>query len=709
MKKQDIVYKGLFLSLFFLLAGITIYALKSSEPPRLVLFLGRFHPLLLHLPIGVLVVTFFIDIQGRFQKDYPIKTVQSLLGFTSFFSIATCFLGYFLSLERGYAKETLDLHFYTGILTAVLNSGLFIFSLQSSFEVKKTFLFLFLTSLISISIAGHLGSVLTHGDAFLTEYASAPEKDKTIEVVDSLRLYEDVIGKILEDKCIQCHNSTKKKGELSLLSKAAILKGGVNGSSVIRGDVLASSLHARLILPMSNEEHMPPEGKVQLTSDEIWLVEHWIKTGADFENYVANVAENDTLKTILEKYLVFNKVELPRAAKSAVESVQKAGFRVLEIVPGEAALDLKFLGKKPNKILMDELALLSNQVVELDFNSEEITDEMVEVIRRLKNLRHLRLNSPKITDKALMHLYQLENLEVINLYNTQITSNGLKELLNFIQPKTVYTWSTKVDQTTAQTLASNLGISIQNNILDGFVEESRLEVPDVVPNRTLFTDTLHLQLKSRLKEVDLRYTLNGKTPDTLATIFKDKIILDHSTTLKIKAFKDNWLPSNLLQKEYVKVKYQISEFRMKEAPDERYPNPEKLFDLKEGSLTFSDGKWVGYFGNDLETTIDLGESKVVDQLSFRCLEDVRSWILYPQAFVVYTSDTKNGPFKKLGELKISREGEGGDPESKKVTLKTPETQARYFKLHIKNHKILPDWHPSAGNPSWIFVDEIYFW
>jgi len=37
---------------------------------------------------------------------------------------------------------------------------------------------------------------------------------------------------------------------------------------------------------------------------------------------------------------------------------------------------------------------------------------------------------------------------------------------------------------------------------------------------------------------------------------------------------------------------------------------------------------------------------------------------------------------------------------------TADIQARYVKLIAKSFGAIPSWHPGAGSPSWIFVDEI---
>lgn len=702
------IYKSALFVIVFVFGVLSLYTINAEEPPRFILFFGRFHPLLLHLPIGALVVTFFIDVVGRMQKNYSVPTVQHLLGFTALFSVGTCFLGYFLSLEGGYQKETLDLHFYTGILTAILTVTLFFLSLKQHLRTHKSFLIFFILGLISISITGHYGSTLTHGENFLTEYATFENDEKTIETIDSLKLYEHVVAKILDEKCIQCHNTSKQKGDLSLSSEETILKGGKNGSSVVPGDALASLLYSRMLLPISDKEHMPPEGKAQLTKDEIWLIQHWLDQGVDFDNYAVKISENDTLKRVLQNYLIFEKIQIPLASREDIDEVRNSGFRVQSQVPGQAALIVKSLSKDISKESMNKLSLLKEQIVELDLSNSKMTNKTFSVVKKLKNLTALKVTSPEVTDESLTYLKKLSHLKVLNVYNTGITKEGLSNLLTSIQPEQIYAWKTKVSPSEVKELENKFRTKIQVAIVDGFAKKSQLEPPVIRPPRTLFMDTIHVNAFSRLKYVELRYTLDGSIPDSTSSIFTEKLILGRSQTFQIAAFKEGWLPSKVVVKEYAKIRHQVADFTIKEQPSESYPNPKKFFDVEEGSLNFRDGHWVGFFGKDLNVTVDLGAAKSVNQISFNTLEDVGSWILYPTNFTVYASNSKNGSFKKVGTIEVSRKGQGGEAEMKKVHLDISETNARFFKIVIKNHKKLPDWHASAGNPSWLFVDEIYF-
>ena len=110
----------------FLLFGLAfiyslgIFAAQDEEAPRILLFFGRFHPLLLHLPIGALLLTFFIEIVGRIRKNDPHIMVKNALAFSAFFSVLTAIMGYFLSLEGGYGEEVLNIHMYAGFAMAIL-------------------------------------------------------------------------------------------------------------------------------------------------------------------------------------------------------------------------------------------------------------------------------------------------------------------------------------------------------------------------------------------------------------------------------------------------------------------------------------------------------------------------------------------------------------------------------------------------------------
>src|SRR5688572_7216389 len=89
-------------------------------------YLGRFHPLLVHLPIGILLLAFLFELLALRQGFSHLKlAIQPALLIGAIAATASCITGYLLSLEGGYAEKIVQLHQYLGIATAILAFALF--------------------------------------------------------------------------------------------------------------------------------------------------------------------------------------------------------------------------------------------------------------------------------------------------------------------------------------------------------------------------------------------------------------------------------------------------------------------------------------------------------------------------------------------------------------------------------------------------------
>lgn len=709
MKQLNLKKIGL-LVLLLCLHGTAMAADSDHvDPPRLILFLGRFHPVLLHLPIGALLITFYLDVIGRIRKDYQKKSVTYGLGFSAFFAVLTSILGYFLSLEDGYEGDVLNIHLWLGIATAVLICFLFI-TIKSEEKWSRIIFFpAFVLTVAIISITGHYGSRLTHGDKFLTEYMGPIPKQRIITQVDSLKIYNDVIANILEDKCVQCHNPTKKKSGLSLISPEMILKGGDNGEVVVKNKASESAIYNSTFLPIDDDNHMPPEGKKQLTKNEVWLIKYWIDNEMEFNATVSELPQNDSLNFLLKDYLIFEKRNISKASKSDIDEAREVGFRVNSQVQGEGGLSLKYNNSEFEKKALNVLLNLKHQIVELDLSHCNLNDDLTGSFEKFSNLEKLRLDNTMITDKTLTNLTDLKHLKVLNLHNTKVSKKGLENLLVSVIPEHIFIWNTGIDAKMAKDLSEKYQTEISAGVFEGFIEKAELKPPIMLTEKTLFVDSLTIKLGVEMKGAIIRYTLDGNEPDSTSIVYKEPIIIDSDTKIKAKAFKKDWYPSAALQRDFYKIKYEVTKYTIVDEPEIRYPGSSKLFDLKEGSLAFKDGRWTGFLGYDLNTTVDLGTEKTISKVSVNCLENVGNWIILPTKLELYVSHQKESGFKKVGELRIKRLDDSREPMVKRYTLEVPATVGRFFKIIVKNPTVLPPWHDGAGQPSWIFIDEIILW
>ncbi|GAA4296374.1 c-type cytochrome domain-containing protein [Aestuariibaculum suncheonense] len=710
--KQEVLRhrKTMILMMFLIFISEYASALNGKDVPRFVLALGRFHPLILHLPIGALLLTFFLDVSGRIRKNHPKQTIKCALGFSALFSIVACVFGYFLSLEDGYSGTTLEIHFWTGISTAVLISILFLISDKEHTTLKRLVFPLFLLTITTMSVAGHFGSVLTHGDDFITEYIKKPEHEQIIVNIDSLNMYDNVVLKVFEDKCIQCHNETKRKGGLSLISKQDILNGGDSGTTIKLGLSEESLLYKHTILPISDENHMPPEGKPQLSRDELWLIKYWLDYSDKVDQKVVSLAKNDTLNRLLKNYLVFEEKHIAEASLEDFQKAEDHGFTIRKLVPSKAELWVKFNKDTISKEDIKSLAGLREQITELDLSVSSLTDDMTGGLKKLENMEKLELKHTQITDKTLNHLKDLNHLKVLNLVGSNgFSVNGLKSLLSVLKLEHVYVWNTEIDQSLADSLSLEFQVNINAGTF-GYAAMAQLGIPKLIASKDVFTDTLHVAIDTKVKNTHIFYTLNQDEPDSTAIGYNQPVVLDSSVTFSYKAYKKGWLPSDIANKSFYKVNYQVADFSLVDQPDEKYPGANKLFDFELGTFNFKDEKWAGFLGKDVNATVDLGTRARLHRVSVNCLALPRDWIIFPTEISVYASDNKTSGFRSLGTKQIHEElTYDNDVLIKNFSIDIPETEARYFKVIVKNPKVLPKWHEGAGNAPWNFVSEIMFW
>lgn len=130
-------------------------------------------------------------------------------------------------------------------------------------------------------VAGHLGGSLTHGADYLSFSGLGTQSAKVLAPPDpNGPLYDFAIQPIFNQNCVNCHGSHKSKGKLRLDTADHLFHGGDSGPVIVTGTPSQSLLIKRLHLSEDEDEHMPPNGKPQLTADQITLLEWWIGSGA---------------------------------------------------------------------------------------------------------------------------------------------------------------------------------------------------------------------------------------------------------------------------------------------------------------------------------------------------------------------------------------------------------------------------------------------
>jgi uncharacterized membrane protein/mono/diheme cytochrome c family protein len=438
-----------------------------------ILFIGRFHPVLVHLPIGFLFVALLFELGRRTGK---VNVSESAVSFVLFWSAIgatlACVAGYFLSLSGGYDSELLLRHQWQGIGVAAFSWVAWIVKLDRISKKITIAPLLYLPAFgiatILTMTAGHDGGSLTHGEGFLTQYTPepfrsiagmpAPEEQtsemKPIENVDQALVYGDVVKPILEARCTQCHNASKQKGDLRLDQVAFMLKGGKDGPAFVSGKSAESELIKRCLLPENDDDRMPPKGKPQLTENQIAILSWWIDNGAPTDKRVSDLKMTDEIKPALvslsgasditgnkEKTVFSEKVE--PANEEAIAELRKIGLVINAVSLNQNFIEVSAINASNfNDAAISLLIPISEQIVWLKLGRTKITDAGMKEISKLKNLNRIHIEYTAVSDNGVRMLTGLPYLTYINLIGTKVSDQGLKDIVRMKSLKSVYVWKT---------------------------------------------------------------------------------------------------------------------------------------------------------------------------------------------------------------------------------------------------------------------------
>ncbi len=142
-------------------------------------------------------------------------------------------------------------------------------------------------------------------------------------------------------------------------------------------------------------------------------------------------------------------------------------------------------------------------------------------------------------------------------------------------------------------------------------------------------------------------------------------------------------------------------------PDPRYPSAggRSLTDGLLGPYDYTSGEWLGFHGDDIEATIDLGQEVAILELAARFLQSTAVGIFLPPQVEVHVSDDGK-EFRRIATMKHNVPLRDPGPKIHDFRMQLSNVQARHIRLRATNIKKIPDWHPAAGKKAWLFVDEI---
>lgn len=454
---------------------------------QLIFFLGRTHPLLVHLPIGILLMAASMELLvlvRRFAYLKPALPITWRVGAAS--AVVSCVAGFALKQEGGYDEEMLLYHQWSGIALALFSSVASVLS-QKGALLGKIRLIVVVPMFILTTVAGHYGGSLTHGGEFLgepilaltgVESKGAVVERKPVQDTAQAVVYRDLVEPVLIEKCSRCHNSSKRKGGLRVDDYQHLMKGGKNGAVIVAGAPSQSELIRRIMLGDDDKEKMPPRGKPQLTAQELQLIRWWLGEGkASSEVRVAELSGTSDVAFLFSGNVhagaepppgeaFFPEVTLSPAPAEAIDALEENGV-IIKKVSDDAEFLFVNLVNVPE--FGDGLAALllplKEHVTWLKAGKSSITDESLRIIGQMPNLTRLNLEYTSVSDEGILRLKDLKHLTYLNLVNTRVGDQSIAVLQQLKSLRALYLWNSEVSLSGAEVLRQKIpGIDVNTGV-----------------------------------------------------------------------------------------------------------------------------------------------------------------------------------------------------------------------------------------------------
>ncbi len=414
-------------------------------------FLGRFHPLTVHLPIGLLLLVPLLEVAGAFRP-----ALREAAGFVLGLAFASCLLavalGALLAYGSGEAGPGVSRHMAGGI---ALTIGVLLCLLArpswSNGSVSYVYPVL-LTCVIPLLLwTGHQGGALSHGSNYLTAYM--PASLKRFAPSSAVKpfpgsFYAKQIDPILDSNCVECHGEEKTKGGLRMDSFDGLMKGGKDGAVIVAGHPEKSLLLQRVTLPPDHKHFMPAEGKPPLRPEEIALIRAWIQQGASpSATALAGISiREDRPELPLQPVGDYSalmpeirQMEQAQGAKLMPLSAKAEDGLVLYTVDAANSFDDARLA---------QFLKFAPYIVEAELGRTAVTNASFDTLKQFTHLRALHLEETHITGDGLAKLAPLSQLTYLNLSGTQVTSEAVRSLNSMKNLRHVYLYNTPAQPAT---------------------------------------------------------------------------------------------------------------------------------------------------------------------------------------------------------------------------------------------------------------------
>jgi alpha-L-fucosidase len=220
-----------------------------------------------------------------------------------------------------------------------------------------------------------------------------------------------------------------------------------------------------------------------------------------------------------------------------------------------------------------------------------------------------------------------------------------------------------------------------------------------------FVDTLTVTMAADVDGMEIHYTTDGSEPTPGSPRYSGPVRLTHPVTIRAFAAPRGEGGVTFQEARFVRSQHVVS-VTLAHPPAQRYwqSGPTTLVDGKRGLADLFEKDWLGFEGDSMIATLDIGRVTSVSTVAAGFLQNQGSWIFLPTRVMFAVSEDgvnwtnvggKTFPLEQNESVSVSD-----------VAATFASRPVRYVRVSASNVGVCPVWHPGAGTKAWLFSDEI---
>ena len=324
---------------------------------------------------------------------------------------------------------------------------------------------------------------------------------------------------------------------------------------------------------------------------------------------------------------------------------------------------------------------------------------------KLENGKRIQINCHEQSkeNKYIKHVsWNDQHLEKMEISHEQLMQGGILTFVMGPEPKT---------QTIAQ-------IPLINKVPAFFAPVPFIKTEQRVFNDSLLIEIDVVRISAMQKQIEttLYYQIDGQKWQR----YQQPFYIRSNTNISIKAgYKDLLVKrqglnywSAEVSSAFIKKDPNV-QLQLKSTYSNQYTASGKdaLIDGLIGGNEFRTGDYQGYYNQDVVAIIEFAESRTIDEVGVSFIKDQKAWIFAPSKITIEASLNGTDFFVLTQKDLPKATSTDKNPFKDEVLIELEhdkQLKYKFLRYTVSNPGLLPSWHLGAGNPTWLFIDELLY-